>query len=213
MIGENAPTGLSIALSVPDLTLRVSDGTQFALVGSTLQQAMTWAGQRFATQGARSVGVHARDYDMPVSPLKSGDRFVGHLAELAELARWYDVGLDALTPCVSSPTLRAGASRATTIRIWPHHFDMGAILYLDATSDDRQIGIGLSPGDGSYAEPYLYVTPYPLVATPVFPPLPSGTWRREGWTGAVLTGTEINAGADVHAFVAAAIEGARSVIA
>lgn len=208
MIGEAAPTGLAIRLSVPDLTLRLSDGTSFALVGSTLQQAMMWADDRFGSAGATGkLGVHARDYDMPTSPLKSGDRFAGHLAELAELERWYSLGLDALT------TIATTASRVTPIRIWPHHFDLGAIIHSDAASDDRQIGIGMSPGDGSYVEPYLYVTPYPLVASPAYPDLPSGAWRREGWPGAVLTGSEIVRGADVHAFMRAAVDGARGVIA
>ena len=202
MIGESSPTGQWIGLRVPDLTLTVGTGEDFALAGKTLAQAMGWADQRFGD----GKGMHARDYDMPASPLSSGDRFIGHPAQLAELARWYDLGLDALSRVTSA------ATRPTTIRIWPHHFDMGAILYLDPTGEHRQIGIGLSPGDGSYAEPYFYVTPYPIKKDASFGALPSGTWRREGWTGAVLTGSQIVDGADPHAFLAAAVEAARAVI-
>ena len=198
MVGE-----AGIGLRVPDLTLTASGGERFALVGNTLAQAMAWADQRFEA----GKPIHARDYDMPESPIKRGERFIGHPAQLAELARWYDLGLDALAKATAS------ATRATSIRIWPHHFDMGAIIYLDATGDHRQIGVGLSPGDGSYAEPYFYVTPYPIANDASFADLPSGVWRRDGWTGAVLRGSEIVGGADPHAFLRAAVAAARSVIA
>lgn len=197
MIGD-----ATIGLRVPDLTLTATTGEQFSLVGKTLTEAMAWADHRFGEQR----GLHARDYDMPTSPIATGERFIGHLAQLGELARWYDLGQDGLA------RITAGEKRPTDIRIWPHHFDLGAILYLDPTGEHRQIGIGLSPGDGAYAEPYFYVTPHPLAKDTAFPSLPSGTWRREGWTGAVLTGTEIVAGADPHAFLRAAVDGARSVI-
>jgi hypothetical protein len=197
MIGES-----TIELRVPDLVLVAATGEQFSLVGKTLAEGMAWADHRFAEPH----GMHARDYDMPASPIATGERFIGHLAQLAELARWYDLGQAVLA------RITAGQPRATEIRIWPHHFDLGAILYLDATDDHRQIGLGLSPGDSSYAEPYVYVTPYPISKVPTFPALPSGTWRREGWTGAVLTGSEIVAGADPHAFMAAAVAAAHTMI-
>ena len=44
-------------------------------------------------------------------------------------------------------------------RIWPHHFDLGALLPI---GDGRAIGLGLSPGDGAYDEPYFYTSPYPV---------------------------------------------------
>jgi hypothetical protein len=197
MVGEAA-----IGLRVTDLVL-TSMGAQFSLVGKTLAEGMAWADRQFDEPR----GMHARDYDMPASPVATGERFIGHLAQLAELARWYDLGLEALS------RITAGEKRPTDLRIWPHHFDLGAIVYLDPTGEHRQIGIGLSPGDGSYAEPYFYVTPYPLAKDVVLPSLPSGTWRREGWTGAVLTGSEIVGGADPHAFLRGAVDAARSVIA
>src|SRR5262249_51944288 len=138
--------------------------------------------------------------DMPESPIRGGGRFLGPSAELAELARWYDRGLDVLA---SAP--------ATPIRIWPHHFDLGSIIYLDAATDGRQIGLGLSPGDKYYAEPYFYVTPSPTPKDARSAELPSGTWRREGWTGAVLRGSEISAGADPKTFLHAAIAAARAL--
>ncbi len=49
----------------------------------------------------------------------------------------------------------------------------------------------MSPGDGSYAEPYWYVTPWPYPAAERLPELDTGRWHTDGWVGAVLTGTEV----------------------
>ena len=46
----------------------------------------------------------------------------------------------------------------------------------------------MSPGDGSYAKPYYYVSPWPYPPASRLPALKSpGRWHTEGWVGAVLT--------------------------
>jgi hypothetical protein len=80
------------------------------------------------------------------------------------------------------------------VRCWPHHFDIATLVSIPggAPGEVRTIGVGLSPGDGSYAEPYFYVTPWPAPDGPTLPELPAGAaWHRAGWFGAVLTGTAI----------------------
>jgi hypothetical protein len=68
---------------------------------------------------------------------------------------------------------------------------VGTLITLDADADPekaRSIGIGLSPGDGSYDQPYFYVTPWPYPDAAVLPTLEAGVeWHTTGWTGAVLT--------------------------
>jgi hypothetical protein len=75
-----------------------------------------------------------------------------------------------------------------------------------SAADAPSVGIGLSPGDEGIAEPYFYVTPWP-------PPPPAeelprlstgGRWHRAGWTGAVLTGSDLVAKGDGAAQAAAA---------
>jgi hypothetical protein len=79
-----------------------------------------------------------------------------------------------------------------------------------AEASGRTIGAGLSPGDGSYDEPYFYVTPWPYPKGKDLPPLPLGHWHTEFWTGAVLTGSELAAAGGypkdrVQAFLEAAV--------
>ena len=77
------------------------------------------------------------------------------------------------------------------------------------------LAIGLSPGDGSYGEPYVYVTPWPYPDAPPDAALPLGHWHREGFTAAIATGSEILAAdgdAALDGFVEAAVTACRSIL-
>ena len=190
LIGELAPSGIAIGVDVEAFAIIGFDARRrdvsFPLAGKTLAQALLWADSRYGTPR----GAHLRDYDLPVSPLRTGATFVGYPEQLAALSRWYELGHQVVT--VVAP--RDG------IRIWPHHFDLGAIV--------DGVGVGLSPGDRYYDEPYFYVTPRTGDARA--PNLPAGHWRTDEWTGAVLTATEIGDDPQrAHAFVAAAVRALR----
>ncbi|MEO8846971.1 MAG: hypothetical protein ABI591_28785 [Kofleriaceae bacterium] len=204
MIGGVSATEVTIGIRAVDFAVAVwIDDTleTFALAGKTLAEAMAWADARFGPPR----GVRMRDYDLPPSLLASGGRFVGYEPELAELARWYDFGLELVKTAVAD-------TRSTEILIWPHHFDLGAIIYLDPGDETRQIGVGLSPGDDYYAEPYVYVTPSPLTTKQVPALAGGGFWRTSGWTGAVLTASTLEAGGDANEFIASALAAARAVV-
>ncbi len=80
----------------------------------------------------------------------------------------------------------------------------------------RTIGVGLSPGDNSYDEPYFYVTPWPYPKGKDFPPLPAGHWHMEFWTGAVLTASELAGAEDPKArvldFLVGAVAGCQELL-
>lgn len=163
-------TGL--VLRCLDLTLVAADGAELALAGKRLAEALAWA----------DAGAKLRDYDLPP---RSNETFVAS-PELSELAGWFDEGT------------RVVGQHSKSMRVWPHHFDLGAVL-------DDGIGIGLSPGDKYYAEPYFYVTPpRPIAATPTI--AGGGAWRTELWQGAVLTASQRG---DADAFMASAIAAIR----
>ncbi|MFV1996597.1 MAG: DUF5996 family protein [Acidiferrobacterales bacterium] len=95
-------------------------------------------------------------------------------------------------------TFRAGIREETSpVQLWPHHFDL-SLLWLpgDKIADqdpaneeyaDKQMNFGFVLGDEGIAEPYFYITAYPLPEALPRLQLPKGTvWQTEGFNGAVL---------------------------
>jgi hypothetical protein len=220
LVGEAAPSGLAIGLAVESLTLVALRGSEVVasllLVERTLADAVAWTdAQHAAAAGTPVRGIAVRSYDMPVHPVRNGATFTADRASLGELAAWFAIGAEVLRDVAAEPG-------AVPLLVWPHHFDLGTIVFLDPPGEHaRQIGVGLSPGNGSYAEPYFYVTPHPIADGVQWPELAGGgVWRREGWTGAVLTASKLVAAGDAsarrasaHEFLTSAMTGSRAVIA
>ncbi len=83
---------------------------------------------------------------------------------------------------------------SSPVRCWPHHFDIATLITLKDTGDPEtssSIGVGLSPGDGSYNEPYFYVTPWPYPEKGQLPELSQGHWHTEGFVAAILKSSDI----------------------
>ena len=84
---------------------------------------------------------------------------------------------------------------ASEIYCWPHHFDIASLTTIERNSNpekSKTIGIGLSPGDESYNEPYFYISPWPYPEDKdSLPKLYHGHWHNQGWFGGVLTASEI----------------------
>jgi len=93
---------------------------------------------------------------------------------------------------------RAGIREETSpIQVWPHHFDLSMIWLpghkvpgQDSANEeyaDKQMNFGFVFGDESFAEPYFYITAYPLPeALPKVVLRAGTTWKSEGFSGAVL---------------------------
>jgi hypothetical protein len=162
---------------------------EFEFAGSTLDESYDWlAGAIASRQGAEPRELKRPAYEMPNHALATGARFGTSDPEArAELARWmHDANL-------VMRDLRAKTTGASLPRVWPHHFDMGMLVSIEVDGDAQQgrsIGIGLSPGDASYAEPYWYVNPYPAPSG-TLPEPASGEWTDRGWTGLVLPAARV----------------------
>jgi len=178
--------GRAAGLRVADLTLLVGDDT-FSLAGRTYEEGLAWLAERFGAPLKRS------DHEMPAHAIADGAAFE-RVAGLAELAETFARAQDALAPL------------GLPVRCWPHHFDLAVFVDL---GDGKSIGAGLSPGDGSYGDPYWYITPWPYPEDRAnLPGLSVGGWHIEGWVGAVLPGAEPGA-----AFVAEAVAACRGLFA
>lgn len=193
--GEEVPStgGVRVGLRPADLLLTVGDAdepiaSRLALGGRTRAEALDWLRLRLAERGVEPSLVKLDfHFAMPPHPVERGAAWRQDLeAERAELALYFSVASKLLREVVRDvPDAR--------ILTWPHHFDIGTLLP-HPRGTDRLIGLGMSPGDEAYAEPYFYCSPYPRPDPTELPPLAVGHWHREGFFSAVLTASELLGG-------------------
>jgi hypothetical protein len=158
-----------------------SSVAELALAGRTLAEGLAWlegATERYT--GVAGPPLHPPEHALPAHAVAAGGRFRGaDPAHALELARWYGDVQDVLAPLARE--LRAGP-----LRVWSHHFDLDTLVARGA----RSLGLGFSPGDEHFAEPYLYALPCPRPDAP--PALaPPFEWTSDGWSGAVLRGSNV----------------------
>ena len=211
------------ALRVADLALLLlaEDGAVLAEMSfddKTLDESKAWlVGEAGRLVGSGEVeALEEPAEDMPEHAVQGGAPFSAQGDALAELSRYYDNAHRFLTALVA-PDPHAGE-----VLFWPHHIDIASLMNFDPEADPEEaqsIGVGLSPGDGNYPVPYLYVTPWPHDKEPDLPGLPGGGhWHTEGWLGAILTaeamvepGEAVAQAQRVEEFVAAAVEASRRI--
>lgn len=226
LLGRSLPgSGAQVGLRLADLSLLLVDGSgqvsdELALDGRTLDDGYAWLAAATARAGAElpAAGLSRSGYAIPDHATGSGASFsITPSASFAELARWFANGHHALMElAVRTP----GASEP---RCWPHHFDLGSLAVVATRPDgslDRSIGFGLSPGDEAYAEPYGYVSPWPVPEPSALPALAGGGhWHTDGFTSAILTGSDLVEGPDesqaerLRAFLDAAVDASRRALA
>lgn len=187
-VGE-AP--LRAALVFEGLELVVLEGERerasMRLGGRTLDEALTWLGNQIAEDPE---ALELPSHDMPSHPVGDGGVFPDASADArAELAAWYADASSLIVEAVG------GYRAASPVRCWPHHFDVASLITLEGggpSEKARTIGVGLSPGDSSYDQPYFYVTPWPYPDPDALPALERGAaWHTKGFTAAVFTGERV----------------------
>ena len=167
---------------------------------------------------ARGLDAKALDqpfpYELSVHPIAKGGayRTAENAKGLATLAAWFGNANAALGRIREAHN--KGKLQASPVRCWPHHFDLATLILLDGDPEKgRSVNVGLSPGDGSYDEPYFYITPWPYPERAKLPALPPiGLWHTVGFTAAVALASSILESTDPQkeseAFLDAAVEGA-----
>ncbi len=221
LVGRSVGRGVRAGLSFEGFELVLLDDTdhrldRFPLDHRKADDAHDWLAE--ALEGSPRPFART-SYELPEHAIATGAAFARPGAdELRELARWYHDAHHA------QAEISAREASASEVRCWPHHFDLGLLISLDVGADPetvRSIGVGMSPGDGSYAEPYWYVNPWPAPRPAHWPGLVGGAiWHTEGWTGAVLPATTLcSASSDpalqrdtVQAYLDGAIAACRSLL-
>ncbi len=182
------------------------------LAGLTLAEALDWHRAKLENLGVTADSLKLLDYppdDFPDHPLAHGARFEpGDVAGREAIADYYAKTRPLLE------TILAANPAASPIYIWPHHFDLATLItYPGKTeADTKYLGVGLSPGDGGYAEPYWYITPYPYPDVAQLPTLPVGNWHIEGWVGAVLTASQVTDDSTIQTFIDAAVTASKNLL-
>lgn len=195
MATDGGPVAVGLVLS--GLALLVARGgkilAELSLPGVAVGDADAWLDSQLSRLGLREASPVSHPYDLPPAATAIGTYSTdGMSRELASLAAWFALADSLLRDFVEDhPDIRPGPS---PVRCWAHHFDIATYVSLEAGDPEsaRAIGVGLSPGDASYEQPYFYVNPWPRLDATSLPPLPDlGHWHTEGFVGAILTGTEL----------------------
>jgi hypothetical protein len=187
----------------------------FSLDGRRKSMVDLWFDSALRALGLKSASGVALPYTIPHVFLAKGGTYAcgEHAAALDELARWYGAAAELLgdfTEGIASQHagIRPGAS---PVRCWPHHFDIATLVGLEEGPTARSIGVGISPGDESCPQPYVYVSPWPHLKTEGLPGLPPpGHWHTLGYVAAVATGENIlelaDRGPELLAFINTAFD-------
>ncbi|MBW4510635.1 MAG: hypothetical protein KME64_29585 [Scytonematopsis contorta HA4267-MV1] len=184
----------------------------------TMLEALNWHKQEIAKLGIDTSEISLLDYpkdDFPDYKVAHGSVFNTNKqeSERQELINYYANTQQILQ------SIAAVTDSASAIHIWPHHFDIATLITLAGmkNGEPRTIGIGMSPGDTSYNEPYWYVSGYPYPEITNLPELEGGFWHTKQWVGAVLTASLLSPEADVQrkqitAFLNSAFQASKNLL-
>ena len=189
---ENGLIRAGLDATNKSLTFQVKDGpsTQLNLQGKTFAQLMMWLEGQAGEHGL-AVDKFSADlpYEIPDFPSAKGQTF--ELEDDEALEAFLSLYGNAHHACSIMQTKFASTS---DIRIWPHHFDIAISVKLkESGSPDTStyLGLGFSPGDSHYHEPYFYTNSWPFADDALLHPLENGQWHIEDWVGGALTLSEL----------------------
>ena len=189
----------------------------FELAGRRDSVIAVWLDSALRALGLKPASGVRLPYTLPAHAVARGSAYNcnGEAEALGELAQWVGAAAEVLEEVRTKfADVHPGAG---PVCCWPHHFDIATLVRLEEGSAEtaRSVGIGFSPGDEYYAQPYVYISPWPrpdIAALPQLPP--PGHWHTQGFLGAVATGEAIlvheNRAAALRDFIDAAL-GAGSV--
>lgn len=226
IIAANQPFRVAIdpvALTILILNENDVKLAELSLHQKTLAEGLNWLKGEISKQRADADKVVFLSYppdDFPDHAIAHGAPFARQQMEARQtLAASYAKTYELLQE------IRTTTTAASPIRIWPHHFDMASLIALPEThnseicnQESKSIGIGLSPGDKSYDEPYWYVSPYPYPDIASLPHLEgNGFWHTTEWVGAVLPASRLEhcttEPAQIRTFLNSALNASQSLLA
>jgi hypothetical protein len=212
LAGNNG--NLYVGLNLSRLSLMIISGDEpgpsLDLAGVSDVDASEWLDRKLALAGLRPALFSSLPYDLPASAAGIEVYSTDGLEDaLTALSAWFSLADAKLSEFATSQAdLSPGPS---PVRCWPHHFDIATYVGLEESDAEiaRGIGVGMSPGDESYSQPYFYINPWPHLDAADLPDLPPpGHWHTQGYVGAVAPAEEVLSLSDIDrelsAFIATA---------
>jgi Family of unknown function (DUF5996) len=218
--------GAWLSLKITDLTiaLHVGKGSgliqSFSIGGRPDAQVQQWLSEQLDGHGFNLQALNVPSpYEIAAHAISQGAAYdlAGLTDALIELAAWFD-----------NAELSVGSIRrqmigrklmASPVRCWPHHFDLATLITLPTRNAEANgsVGVGLSPGDEHYDEPYFYVSAYPEPNVLALPNLAAlGHWHLHDFTAAIAPAHKIvvakNQQAETDDFLQAAVDGAIKIL-
>ncbi len=209
LLGQPLPGGIQVGLriGVHELVFIKGAGTEsFPLGGTSDGEAGKWLDGKLVAAGLKPASAQKLPYDLPPALFA---RAADEAPPLAAVAGWLAAGAEQLEDVRTK--YRRHKPGPGPVRCWPHQFDIAVPIALEPGEPERAraIGVGVSPGDDYYAQPYLYVSPRPRPNSDNLPSLPpGGRWHTRGFFGAIATGTDLLALADPEKAIAEIIDAA-----
>jgi hypothetical protein len=188
--------GTRLSLQISNLTFGLGGGDgkshaqSIALDRRSDTQIRQWLGELLDSRGLDPSALDTPSpYEMPAHAIAQGTTYdaAGLADALTELAAWYanaELSLGEIRRRMAGHKLVP-----SPVCCWPHHFDLATLAMLPKhdAGEGGYIGVGLSPGDEYYDEPYFYVSVYPKPDPAVLPTLPMlGHWHIHEFTAAVV---------------------------
>jgi len=218
--------GAWLSLQLSNLTLALNDGNGPAgvqsifLSGRTDAEVRTWLGGQLGKRGIDAAGLDTSSpYQIPAHAIAKGAPYdaIRSADALTELAAWFSNAEILLAKIQRHLTGRKLAT--SPVCCWPHHFDLATLTTLPKHTADATgyVGIGLSPGDEYYAEPYFYVSVYPKPDPAMLPTLPMfGHWHTHEFMAAVVPAHKIvaarNQESETTEFLHCAVDAALKIL-
>ncbi len=193
---DKATPAVRVGLGLTPLRLAVLRGDAVAaelpLAATSVEAAEAWLDKELESLGLQAASPIEQPFSMPDDTLDLGV-YPSDTAGFAELATWFSLAQAALEQ--ARPATAGEHPGPSGIVAWPHHFDIAFYVGLEEGDFEtaKGIGLGLSPGDENYDQPYAYLYPWPRPDVSQFPtgcPAP-GHWSTRGFIGAAAPGEEI----------------------
>ena len=180
------PKGHQLELWVDDFTLAWAEieDLEFDLSGSSHGACLNWLNETLKQLGFESDIDFSFHYDLPSHSWGNDERFPLPDEDLAEdLERHAD-----LRTWVSE--VMADILSEEEIRVWPHHFDTGAIIAVkkDGNEVTASIGLGLAIPDELSELPYAYVSGWKKGSDLQLeaPENSLGEWNKNSFKGVIM---------------------------